>query len=43
MKNLVVSRQVNKIPKLSLAIVDGSASQSNFDISNQDYFVPGKK
>lgn len=42
-KSLVVSRQVNKITKLSLTIVDGSASQSNFAISNQDYFVPGKK
>lgn len=42
-KSLVVYRQVNKIPKLSLTILDGSASQSNFDISNQDYFVPGKK
>jgi Rhs element Vgr protein len=42
-KNLVVYRQVNKIPKLSLTILDGSTSQSNFDISNQDYFVPGKK
>ncbi len=42
-KNLVVSRQVNKIPKLSLSILDGNASQSNFDMSNQDHFVPGKK
>lgn len=42
-KNFVVSRQVNKIPKLLLTILDGSASQSNFNISNQDYFIPGKK
>lgn len=42
-KSLVVSRQVNKIPKLLLTILDGSASQSNFTVSNQDYFVPGKK
>ncbi|ULT44667.1 hypothetical protein KRR40_15880 [Niabella defluvii] len=42
-KSIVISRQVNKIPRLSLTVLDGNASQSNFDISNQEYFIPGKK
>lgn len=42
-KSIVISRQVNKIPRLSLKVLDGNASQSNFDISNQEYFIPGKK
>lgn len=41
-KNIVVTRQVNKIPRLLLTIFDGSAATSDFEVSNESSFVPGK-
>jgi Rhs element Vgr protein len=34
---------VNKLPRARLALSDGSAAESNFEISNLDTFLPGRK
>lgn len=34
---------VGKLPKARIALFDGSAAKRNFDISNLDTFVPGRK
>lgn len=41
--SIEVVKEINKIPYAKLVIADGSASDQDFKISNQDYFVPGKK
>jgi len=38
----VVTREVNKIPRLHLVIQDGLAATSDFPASNEAFFVPGK-
>ncbi len=35
--------EVNRVPKARLVIYDGSASQSDFPLSNTNTFLPGKK
>ena len=42
-KEIEISKSVNRIPKVEFLIYDGSASQSDFEISNTDTFVPGKE
>src|SRR6056297_1490110 len=42
-KEIEISKSVNRIPKAEFLIYDGSASQSDFEISNTDTFVPGKE
>jgi Rhs element Vgr protein len=41
--SLSVNREVNKIPFARLRISDGDASKSDFTVSNEDYFIPGKE
>lgn len=41
--SIVVNKEINKIPSANLAILDGSASKEDFEASNQDLFIPGKK
>src|SRR5450432_3718938 len=40
--SIVVNKEINKIPSATLAIQDGSASKEDFEVSNQDLFIPGK-
>lgn len=42
-KEIDVLKAVNRIPKAHVLIYDGSASKSDFEISNSDTFIPGKK
>lgn len=39
----VVTRQVARIPRLHLVILDGSAAASDFPASNGEFFIPGKE
>ncbi len=38
----VVTRQVGRIARLHLVLLDGSAAASEFPASNEDLFIPGK-
>ena len=41
--SISVTKAVNKIASARLIILDGDASEEDFPISNEDYFVPGKE
>jgi Rhs element Vgr protein len=41
--SIIIQRDVNKIPFARIRINDGDPSLSDFLISNEDYFVPGKE
>ncbi|RYZ51142.1 MAG: Rhs element Vgr protein, partial [Chitinophagaceae bacterium] len=38
----VVTRQLSRIARLHLVLLDGSAAASDFPASNEDLFIPGK-
>jgi Rhs element Vgr protein len=38
-----VARELNRIPKAVIQLRDGEASQSTFQASNSDHFIPGKE
>lgn len=38
-----IIHEINKIPTAQLVLLDGDAAQQTFDISNSDFFKPGKK
>jgi len=40
--SLVVSKEINRIPRAKLILIDGDAAQTDFPVSNQAFFVPGK-
>lgn len=41
--SVVVQRQINRIPYARLIIVDGETNLSDFPLSNEDTFIPGKE
>jgi len=41
--SIVVEKEINKIPLARLAIIDGDGSANDFEISDQDLFVPGNE
>lgn len=41
--SMTVNREVNKIPFARIRIKDGDASISDFPVSNEAYFIPGKE
>jgi len=41
--SISVSREVNRIPTAKIMIRDGEAAERDFEISNSDDFLPGKK
>ncbi len=38
-----IRREVNRVPQADLALLDGDAAEQKFEISNDDFFKPGKK
>ncbi len=40
--SVMVHRSVNRIPSATLVIKDGDAAAQNWEVSETDYFVPGK-
>jgi len=42
-KNIVVEKEINRIPFAQLAFHDGEAATQDFLLSNEDLLVPGKK
>ena len=41
--SLTVNKEVNRIPTAKIVIRDGDAAKEDFEISNKDFFIPGKK
>lgn len=41
--SMVVSREVNRIPLATLTIRDGEPALQTFEVSNEDFFLPGNK
>jgi Rhs element Vgr protein len=42
-KNIVVEKEINRIPFAQLAFHDGEAATQDFLLSNEDLLIPGKK
>ena len=42
-KSIAVTKEVNRIPTAQLVIIDGAAAKRDFELSNEELLVPGKK
>jgi len=42
-KSIVVEKEVNRIPYARIVILDGSAPEQDFKLSNEDLLIPGKE
>jgi len=42
-KNIFVTKAVNKIPTARITVIDGSVSRESFEVSSGDLFIPGKE
>mgnify|MGYP006292674141 CR=1 FL=1 len=42
-KNIVVEKEINRIPNAQIVIIDGDPAAQEFKVSDQDLFVPGKE
>jgi Rhs element Vgr protein len=40
---IVVNKEINRVPSAKIVLRDGEAARRNFEISNSEDFVPGKK
>jgi Rhs element Vgr protein len=41
--SVAITRELNRIPSAIIYLRDGDASQGTFEVSNSDFFIPGKK
>ena len=41
--NIVVEKEINRIPTARITLLDGNPSSQEFELSNQDLFLPGKE
>lgn len=41
-KSIIVQKEVNRVPVAKLILIDGSASDRDFSLSNEDLLTPGK-
>ena len=41
--NIVVEKEINRIPTARIVLLDGNPSSQDFELSNQDLFLPGKE
>lgn len=42
-QSIVVQKEINKIPGARLSILDGDTALEDFEVANQDLFIPGKE
>lgn len=42
-KNITVSKEVNRIPTAQIVLIDGDASERDFKLSNEELLIPGKE
>lgn len=40
---VLVENELNRIPTAKLTLIDGDAASQNFELSSEDFFVPGNK
>lgn len=41
--SITVEKEINRIPWAKIVLVDGDPASQDFELSNQDFFVPGKE
>jgi len=41
--SIITSKEVNRIPTACIVIRDGDAAEETFELSNQEFFVPGRQ
>jgi len=41
--NISVEKEVNRVPKANITLLDGDAASQDFEISNEEFFIPGKE
>lgn len=41
--SITIQKEVNKIPYAKIKVSDGSTSDQDFAVSNEEYFIPGKE
>lgn len=41
-KSIVILNETNRIPRAKILLLDGNVSQQDFELSNQEFFKPGK-
>ncbi|MGN6531234.1 MAG: type VI secretion system tip protein VgrG [Ginsengibacter sp.] len=42
-QSIVVEKEINKIPTARICILDGEPALEDFEVANQDLFIPGKQ
>ena len=42
-QSIVVEKEINKIPSARVCLLDGEPSLEDFNVANQDLFIPGKQ
>ncbi|WP_418604234.1 type VI secretion system tip protein VgrG [Hwangdonia sp.] len=42
-KHLLVNKEVNRIASATITLIDGDAAKQDFELSNEDLLIPGKK
>ncbi|MEW7277041.1 type VI secretion system tip protein VgrG [Aquimarina sp. 2201CG1-2-11] len=42
-KNIVVEKEINRIPYAQIILVDGDVAKQDFELSNEDLLIPGKQ
>lgn len=41
--NIIVEKEINRIPTAKIILLDGDPASQDFELSNQDLFLPGKE
>ncbi|MDO8951516.1 MAG: type VI secretion system tip protein VgrG, partial [Draconibacterium sp.] len=41
--NIIVEKEINRIPTAKIILLDGDPASQDFELSNQDLFLPGKQ
>ena len=42
-KQVLVHKEINRIPTATIVLIDGDASRQDFELSNEELLIPGKK
>ncbi|CAM1358311.1 type VI secretion system tip protein VgrG [Tenacibaculum xiamenense] len=42
-KSILVTKEVNRIPTAQIVLIDGEAAKRDFELSNEELLIPGKK
>lgn len=41
--NIVVDKEINRVPTATLVLLDGDPAAGDFELSNREFFIPGKE